>query len=331
MNNHKDSHTVETRFLLGELAEAEQLAVEEKAFSDAEYFERLCAVENDLIDRYARNRLSHSERERFERHYLTTPDRRQRVAFARSLARATTQTQTAQVRDPEPAAKPLPWWQALLATLRGAGLVGQLATAMCLLLLVGGIWATLEITRLRRDLLAVNQERILNRQREEEIARRIQELQGQIATSQSERDAMAKELDELRRQQRELESPQPVEPKPSVLAFVLNPGATRAGSEAPVLKIDRAAESVRLHVNLDGTVDIRDYASYQALFRTVEGTAAFTQQARKAQPIKNGAIVILSVPAQKLTRADYILTLSGVKPAGEIEELDKYFFRVEKR
>ena len=45
-----------TRYLLGDLPEIEQTAVEQEYFADPEKFEEVWAVENDLVDRYVRGR-----------------------------------------------------------------------------------------------------------------------------------------------------------------------------------------------------------------------------------------------------------------------------------
>ena len=69
-----------TRYLLGDLPETEQTAVEQEYFADQEKFEEVWAAENDLVDRYVRGRLSRAERELFERNYLQSPKHRERVA-----------------------------------------------------------------------------------------------------------------------------------------------------------------------------------------------------------------------------------------------------------
>src|SRR5262245_61522936 len=74
-----------TRYLLGDLPETEQIALEQEYFADPEKFEEVWAVENDLIDSYVRGQLSRAEQELFERNYLQTPKHRERVATARKL------------------------------------------------------------------------------------------------------------------------------------------------------------------------------------------------------------------------------------------------------
>ena len=46
---------------------------------------------------------------------------------------------------------------------------------------------------------------------------------------------------------------------------------------------------------------------------------------------KSGANFRFAVPASKFTSGDYILTLKGVMPSGEVEDVSKSLFRVEKK
>src|SRR5215471_17152465 len=77
-----------TRYLLGDLPENEQMAVEQEYFADPEKFEEVWAAESDLVDHYVRGRLPRGERELFERNYLQSPKHRDRVTLARKLLEA---------------------------------------------------------------------------------------------------------------------------------------------------------------------------------------------------------------------------------------------------
>jgi hypothetical protein len=73
------------RYLLGELAEADQAALEQELLLDRGKFDRVWAVENELVDSYVRGEMSRAARERFEGHYLASPLHRERVAIAESF------------------------------------------------------------------------------------------------------------------------------------------------------------------------------------------------------------------------------------------------------
>jgi hypothetical protein len=77
--------TLIRRYLLGDLPESEANSLEQQYFTDDEAFERVWAVENDLVDDYVAGRLAAGDRGRFERRYLASPRHRERLATARAL------------------------------------------------------------------------------------------------------------------------------------------------------------------------------------------------------------------------------------------------------
>jgi hypothetical protein len=79
------AHRKLTRYLLGELTEAGQAALERELLIDRGKFDRVWAVESELIDSYVRGEMSRPDHERFEGHYLASPLHRERVAIAESF------------------------------------------------------------------------------------------------------------------------------------------------------------------------------------------------------------------------------------------------------
>jgi hypothetical protein len=75
------------RYLLGEaLTDAEQAEIEERYFTDDIYFDRLLAVEDDLIDSYVQGTLSAGERAQFEQNFLASNLRREKWEAPRAIA-----------------------------------------------------------------------------------------------------------------------------------------------------------------------------------------------------------------------------------------------------
>ena len=73
------------RYLLGDTTEDERAEVEKKYFADDELFEELVEVEHDLVDAYIDGLLTPAERMQFEERFMSTPERKERVEFARTL------------------------------------------------------------------------------------------------------------------------------------------------------------------------------------------------------------------------------------------------------
>jgi anti-sigma factor RsiW len=73
------------RFLLGRLDPAEQTSLEESLFIDEELEARVRLAEFDLIDDHVFARLNTADRERFERKFLVSADRRQALIVSKAL------------------------------------------------------------------------------------------------------------------------------------------------------------------------------------------------------------------------------------------------------
>ncbi|HKP86507.1 MAG TPA: CHAT domain-containing protein [Blastocatellia bacterium] len=102
------------KFLLGELAEKDQERVEERLMTEAEYFDLLQVVEDELIDDRVNGELPREEQERFDAYFLSTPERHEKVKFAEAFKEC--------VASPAPKVlRPARWRRALSSPyLRGA-------------------------------------------------------------------------------------------------------------------------------------------------------------------------------------------------------------------
>jgi hypothetical protein len=76
------------KYLLGYIqAEDERRKIEERLMLDDDYFEELLIEEEELIQDYVDDHLGTDERQRFEKHFLISEERRQKINFARVLRR----------------------------------------------------------------------------------------------------------------------------------------------------------------------------------------------------------------------------------------------------
>ncbi len=98
-------HEEVRRYLLGDVATEVQRAVEERLVTEESFLEELNAAEEELLDDYVGGDLSAGDRERFERHFLSTEERRRQLRFAQALARYTSErgaAKTAVAADARP-------------------------------------------------------------------------------------------------------------------------------------------------------------------------------------------------------------------------------------
>ena len=122
------------RYLLGDLSESEQVALEQEYFADSEKFERMWALENKLVDNYVRGSLPSKERALFERNYLASPKHQARVAVAQDLLQAADET-IVEERATVPVKPTTSWWLNLLASLQLTQLAWGGAAALAILLM----------------------------------------------------------------------------------------------------------------------------------------------------------------------------------------------------
>jgi hypothetical protein len=305
------------RYLLGELAEADQAALEQELLIDRGKFDRVWAVENELVDSYVRGEMSRADRERFEAHYLASPLHRERVAIAESFLTNIDQAvgETVEVREMEPV---VPWLRRF--SLSSPRPVFGVVLAMALLLTFSMVWSYIERVRLTGQIANVQKEaqteREFLKQRERELASRNQEFEKEIADVSRRNEQLKAELEQLR-QRRQAAAP-------AVLSFLLTPAPVRSEKAPPQTTIPLLTGKAQLLMELDGA----DYANYQVILQTVEGREIFRRRAGKVSFGKDRAFAALSVKAGELNLGDYILILFCQASDGRSEEIDRYFFRV---
>src|SRR5947209_4000978 len=103
-------------YLVGSLTEQEAERLDELSVADDQVAADLHAVEHDLVDAYVRGELLGDTLRRFEAHYLSSPDARAKVTFARALLKYQERAAAAPGRDAERA------WQGRLHALLTWGL-----------------------------------------------------------------------------------------------------------------------------------------------------------------------------------------------------------------
>lgn len=72
-------------YLLGQSTSEDSVRVEERLWEDDDVYQELLIVEDELVDQYLAGLLTNEERESFENHFAASPDRREKLRFARNL------------------------------------------------------------------------------------------------------------------------------------------------------------------------------------------------------------------------------------------------------
>jgi hypothetical protein len=305
------------RYLLGELAEADQAALEQELLIDRGKFDQVWAIENELVDSYVRGEMSRADRERFECHYLASPLHRERAAIAESFLTDIDQAVggAVEVREKELA---VPWRRRF--PLRSPRPRFGVVLAMALLLIFSLVWSCIERLRLTGQIANIQKdaqsERAFLKQRERELASRNQEFEKEIADVNQRNERLKAELEQLRRRRQAASL--------TVLSFLLAPAPVRGENAPPQSTIPLLTRKAHLLMELGDN----DYANYQVILQTVEGQEILRSRTGKVRFGKDRVFAALPVEAEELAKGDYILILFGQTSDGKTEEIDRYFFRV---
>ena len=303
-----------TRYLLGELTESERSALEESYFKDQNLFDQLQKAENDLLDDFARNRLSPPVRQRIEQRYLTHPELHARLRFAEALAT------WLDARDRPDSIALASTWAKFYGRFRTNVLAFSVGVASLLLLVVGALYFVSITARLREELRQVQAA-------QSDHERRERELQQQIAAEQARSDQLAGDVARL---EAELDtaasSSKPSTPlTPSLILAIVGIRSPEVGPPA-TLVIPAGASQARVLLKLKDN----DYPSYGVLVQSADGRLVFKRANLRPQNRGQSSLAFI-VPASKLPNGDYILSVRGTSPGGESEDISKSLFRVERK
>lgn len=310
-------------YLLGRLSPEEGARLEERCLADDAFFDRMLEAENDLVDNYLRGRLSQREKERFESHYLASPERREKVEFARAFLHTVAQAPPVAGKQPS---RLLAWWESVRDSFRGRGFGAGLSWATAAVIIaLGALWFVRE-TGLRRELAQFQE-------RQAALERQEQDLRQQIAAQRGNIEQLNSDLDRVRQQRQQIEAEMNKSRQSTLAAatFTLGLGGGRTIGQAKLLEIPPKTDVVRLQI-----FEIDEYARYTAVLRTLPGQTpagekVWSQKGLKSQLIDRAVSVILEIPAARLGNRGYHLTLSGITAGGETEKAGEYYFTVRKK
>ena len=310
MRSERVDELLLVKYLLGNLTEDEEVRVEDRAFADPEYLGALQGAETDLIDAYVRGELAQAERRAFERRFLTSPERRGKVEFARTLA--TVAAELTPLTSPSP--KPASTWQMLLALLRGSSPALRFAGAFAALIsIVGASWLVFENGAMRARLSALEAQRHASEVRE-------QGLKQELSQAQNRADSLATQM-----QGRPSEEARPAS---LIASLVLLPGLSRAETRVPELVLVAGAQIAHIEVQLDAR---DDYPRFRADLRTRSGREILALANLRARQSGAARSVSMDVPASALDAGEYELALKGLSVGDAVQDIGYYYFRVQKR
>lgn len=320
-----------THYLLGQLPPEEMDRTEKDLLADRDLFDLAETVEDDLVDRYAREELSDAERRRFERRLLTSSRIRQRLEVARALA-AHDRTRSIAASTAGRGRRGARWIGG-----GGAGAPTRLAWAATLVALVAGGWFAFQAADHRQRAQELESERAALAERlDEEVARaaRAEAAAEEVAKSRQQAAELEESLAAARDRIAELEET-PTTPSPgrrvrtgsgdygdaARTASLFLSLATRSDAGPAILRLD-GAERAELQLDLGGQ------RPSSPLTATVlrDGVMVWRETDVSVESFGTESMAQITVPEQLLREGRYRLELS----AGSGETLGSYEISVER-
>jgi hypothetical protein len=320
-----EDDSVLARYLLGAASESERTLIEQHYFTEPDFYERLLAVEDDLIDAYVHRELSPEQTEQFENHFALSPQRRERISLAEALRMRASHAPQFAATSPKMRAA---WWQSLAGfflfkrPVVGFALASSLALALLAALWFvytdGGEPRSSEVARVEQP-------------RSEQPAQPAPQTspsaeQSTTENRQSVPDATQQPRSpskptQSRRQNQS--SSQAKSSSPVIATFALVPNLLRDETELKNLSVPQNAAQLRLQLSIETG---GEYSSYQAELRRIGGAQIFRRAVGRPKRSSAGNTLVLTLPSKLFTDGDYILTLTGTNANQETEVIGDYPF-----
>lgn len=307
-------------YFLGKMPAEEAEAFEFEAAASPEFTERAEIIERELIDDYVRETLSDEDADCFEKKYLTTEARRNRLSVSKAIWQiAAEQPKTAVV----PAVSV---WQSIFGKRNAL----RLAFA-CAALLVCGAFAfyllTLDVSK--TDVAEVKEPN-------QTVKIENPPIQNPEETSSQKNEKSNSSLNVPVAQNKETEKDQVAPPKnqpetkpvtnpkistqikPALTVIAkLMPGSLRDEGEQ-FINLTPEAKNVKLLLSPGG--EPNNYQKFRVFVKTPENETILT--------FANLKSLSATIPAEKLENRTYIIFLEGQNAKGEFESISEYTFRV---
>ena len=303
-------------YLFGLLPQEQTEQMDEWSVADDEFAARLDTFESDMVDAYVREELSGDTLAKFQTVYLSSPSRRQKVAFAEGFY-------ALEATQPAPPAADKGGRTSLFGPGFGLFALPRLAWAggLAMLLAIGAL--LIDNLHLRDSMHRVANDHAAFEQREQDLQARLQHEHASNARTASELEQVRKSLAQLENSSAAKRVASQLSPI-SAVAFVLAP-QMRGGAQMPSLILPQGTTRVDLRLELESN----DFPTYRIALKGLQDDKVLWHSGPLKAVIKNESSTLSTiVPANLLRQQMYQLDLTGTPPSGQGELVSSYVFRV---
>jgi hypothetical protein len=329
MSDSTNQNQVNTEYLLGSLPEVEMERLDELSVTSQEFVDSLSVSEKDLIDAYVQGELSGTMLAQFESHYLASPIRRERVAFAEAFqVFARTHTvidHSPTVTQADRHRKRKRNWLSALSIFGGRNPALQWGLAFAAVIFIAaGAFLLVQNARLRQQMS-------LEQAHRDELQQREMQLQKELDQQRTNNTAIERELVQVREERVRLEEELKKSGKlpasgTAIASFVLTPQLRGVGQPQSV-----SIPVNTLHVTMRLNLEPNDYQTFAvALLDQSNHQELWRSSKLKASSRGDDRTLNVSFSAGLLKAQGYALRVSGISANGQSEVLSDYQFKVVK-
>lgn len=316
------------KYLLGDLTESERDSVEERFFIDEDFSYFIDEAEIDLIDEFVRGELSETEAQMFSRNFLVSERRREKTRAAQILQKELFAEKIEENSLSTVAQKP-----SFFASLTGFFRAPQIAFAAfaILLLLFGGL-----IFLKNQRLTEVAQTNEINLPSTQNVQPTPNKQSSETNDFSQETDTNLKPVlalnksrntnqtktNEKSANQQKLKSQQT---QPTFASLLLLP-ATRSSNQNPTLNLKANVKMVNLQIVNDRE---EDFDRFRIEVRNIDGALITVRDFKNTNYTKKN--FALQIASEKLASADYQVTLKGADTGAAFQNLNYFYFSIEKK
>lgn len=275
------------QYLLGQLSTAESEVLEKKVLTDPEYMDAVSLIENELIEDFVANELPDRDKEHFLKHFLSTPHQRQKLELVEAVHTYFAGGVPSSSAPVTEKAASAPWQRWTAVFSRKWQYSFGFRVAL-------GILGTVLVG----VIIFLVWSYVSNRSGiKYSVA-----LQEKLIRFND-----ARHRDELLK-------------NASTSRVLLTSDFVRSEAGMPKVSVPGGTEVVRFEIPAPQS------QSYMATLRAIDGEQIFTLPSVNTEVVNGNRELIVNVPAEFLSEADYELNFNGLD--GKSSDVRSYFFRV---
>lgn len=309
------NQTLMVDYLLGVLPESDLELFESRFLQDESLFEELQEVEDELIDDYVNGSLSTEQQSAFERYFLRSSARREKLEFARAMvehargwkSNAKSIEENSRINS---WLRPVPAWRQWAA----------IAAALLLAIGAGIVWLRYREARRELSIAEANATRL--RQDTEAKSLIAEQANAQLIAEQKQTQELEDQIEQL--QNSLTKETQRIVINAFLAAEYLVQGTRGAEKTVKTLEIPANAHLVRLTAEFDKS----KFSVFTITLQRSGGATIWRRGGLRAGAVGDKQRLMLAIPADNLPAGNYELLVSGSPAEGDAELVGRYYLKV---